>query len=117
MHSDAQFMAPPPCPAHVEMIGFLGMGNNPIVGATVAVAVQLLRKPEVRKSFQNAAKAIFRKEQSTRFHKEAGALRLSTFCQPLLKVSTKMMQWAMSLFECVFYMRTQIAACCEDIQM
>ena len=26
-----------------------------------------------------------------------------------------MMQWAMSLFECVFYMRTQIAACCEDI--
>ena len=47
---------------------------------------------------------------------EAGAFSfLSTFCQPLLKVGTKMMQWAMSLFECVFYMRTQIAACCEDI--
>ena len=54
--------------------------------------------------------------QSTRFHEEAGAFAfLSTFCQPLLKVGIKMMQWAMSLFECVFYMRTQIAACCEDI--
>ena len=39
MHSDAQFAGSSSVPAHVEMIGFLGMGNNPMVGATVAVAV------------------------------------------------------------------------------
>ena len=39
MHSDAQFAASSSVPAHVEMMGFLGMGNNPMVGATVAVAV------------------------------------------------------------------------------
>ena len=40
MHSDAQFAGSSSVPAHVEMMGFLGMGNNPMVGATVAVAVQ-----------------------------------------------------------------------------
>ncbi len=39
MHSDAQFAGSSSVPAHVEMMGFLGMGNNPMVGATVAVAV------------------------------------------------------------------------------
>ena len=39
MHSDAQFAGSSSGPAHVEMMGFLGMGNNPMVGATVAVAV------------------------------------------------------------------------------
>ena len=39
MHSDAQFAGSSSVPAHVEMMGFLGMGNNPRVGATVAVAV------------------------------------------------------------------------------
>jgi hypothetical protein len=41
MHSDAQFAGSSSVPAHVEMMGFLGMGNNPMVGATVAVAVAL----------------------------------------------------------------------------
>ena len=39
MHSDAQFAGSSSVPAHVVMMGFLGMGNNPMVGATVAVAV------------------------------------------------------------------------------
>ena len=39
MHSDAQFAGSSSVPAHVETMGFLGMGNNPMVGATVAVAV------------------------------------------------------------------------------
>ena len=39
MHSDDQFAGSSSVPAHVEMMGFLGMGNNPMVGATVAVAV------------------------------------------------------------------------------
>ena len=41
MHSDAQFAGSSSVPAHVEMMGFLGMGNNPLVGATVAIAVQV----------------------------------------------------------------------------
>ncbi len=39
MHSDAQFAGSSSVPAHVEMMGFIGMGNNPMVGATVSVAV------------------------------------------------------------------------------
>lgn len=41
MHGDAQFAGSSSVPAHVEMMGFLGMGNNPMVGATVAIAVAL----------------------------------------------------------------------------
>ena len=41
MHSDAQFAGSSSVPAHVEMMGLIGMGNNPMVGATVAVAVAL----------------------------------------------------------------------------
>lgn len=41
MHGDAQFAGSSSVPAHVEMMGFLGMGNNPMVGATVAVAVSV----------------------------------------------------------------------------
>ena len=41
MHSDAQFAGSSSVPAHVEMMGFLGMGNNPMVGATVNVAVEV----------------------------------------------------------------------------
>ena len=43
MHGDAQFAGSSSVPAHVEMMGFLGMGNNPMVGATVAVAVAVTR--------------------------------------------------------------------------
>ncbi|MBO4412750.1 MAG: GGGtGRT protein [Clostridia bacterium] len=43
MHCDAQFAGSSSVPAHVEMMGFIGMGNNPIVGATVALAV-LIKK-------------------------------------------------------------------------
>ncbi|MCC8173881.1 MAG: GGGtGRT protein [Odoribacter sp.] len=41
MHGDVQFAGSSSVPAHVEMMGFLGMGNNPMVGATVAVAVSI----------------------------------------------------------------------------
>jgi len=47
MHGDAQFAGSSSVPAHVEMMGFIGMGNNPMVGATVATAVavyQALKK-------------------------------------------------------------------------
>ena len=39
MHSDAQFAGSSSVPVHVEVMGFPGMGNNPMVGATVAAAV------------------------------------------------------------------------------
>ena len=41
MHSDAQFAGSSSVPVHVEMMGLIGMGNNPMVGATVAVAVSV----------------------------------------------------------------------------
>ena len=41
MHSDAQFAGSSSVPAHVEMMGLIGMGNNPMVGATVACAVEV----------------------------------------------------------------------------
>ena len=41
MHGDAQFAGSSSVPALVEMMGFLGIGNNPMVGATVAVAVAI----------------------------------------------------------------------------
>lgn len=41
MHSDAQFAGSSSVPAHVEMMGFIGMGNNPMVGATVSIAVAI----------------------------------------------------------------------------
>ncbi|MBQ3494895.1 MAG: GGGtGRT protein [Clostridia bacterium] len=41
MHSNAQFAGSSSVPAHVEMMGFIGMGNNPIVGATVALACKV----------------------------------------------------------------------------
>ncbi len=42
MHGDAQFAGSSSVPAHVEMMGFIGMGNNPMVGATVACAVAVV---------------------------------------------------------------------------
>ena len=41
MHGDAQFAGSSSVPAHVDMMGFIGMGNNPMVGATVALAVEV----------------------------------------------------------------------------
>lgn len=41
MHCDVQFAGSSSVPAHVEMMGFVGMGNNPMVGATVAIAVAI----------------------------------------------------------------------------
>ena len=41
MHSDAQSAGSSSVPAHVEMMGFLGIGNNPMVGCTVACAVDV----------------------------------------------------------------------------
>ena len=44
MHSDAQFAGSSSVPAHVEMMGLIGMGNNPMVGATVSVAVAVAER-------------------------------------------------------------------------
>ncbi len=44
MHSDAQFAGSSSVPAHVEMMGLIGMGNNPMVGASVAVAVAVSQR-------------------------------------------------------------------------
>ena len=41
MHSDAQFAGSSSVPAHVEMMGLIGAGNNPMVGMTVAIAVSI----------------------------------------------------------------------------
>lgn len=41
MHSDAQFAGSSSVPSHVDMMGFIGMGNNPMVGATVALSVKI----------------------------------------------------------------------------
>ena len=41
LNADAQFAGSSSVPAHVEMMGLIGMGNNPMVGATVAVAVSV----------------------------------------------------------------------------
>lgn len=49
MHSDAQFAGSSSVPAHVEMMGLIGMGNNPMVGATVAVAVAIQQAAEAGK--------------------------------------------------------------------
>lgn len=49
MHSDAQFAGSSSVPAHVEMMGLIGMGNNPMVGATVAVAVSVEEAAKDRK--------------------------------------------------------------------
>ena len=49
MHSDAQFAGSSSVPAHVEMMGLIGMGNNPMVGATVAVAVGVEEAAEAGK--------------------------------------------------------------------
>lgn len=44
MHSDVQFAGSSSVPAHVEMMGYVGMGNNPMVGATVNIAVAIYQK-------------------------------------------------------------------------
>ena len=44
MHSDVQFAGSSSVPAHVEMMGYVGMGNNPMVGATVNIAVAIYEK-------------------------------------------------------------------------
>ena len=49
MHSDAQFAGSSSVPAHVEMMGLIGMGNNPMVGATVAIAVAIQEAAEAGK--------------------------------------------------------------------
>lgn len=49
MHSDAQFAGSSSVPAHVEMMGLIGAGNNPMVGMTVAVAVSIEESAKVGK--------------------------------------------------------------------
>lgn len=47
MHCDAQFAGSSSVPAHVEMMGYIGMGNNPMVGATVALAVAIAQAVDI----------------------------------------------------------------------
>lgn len=47
MHSDAQFAGSSSVPAHVEMMGLIGMGNNPMVGCSVAVAVAVAQSLDI----------------------------------------------------------------------
>jgi hypothetical protein len=49
MHSDAQFAGSSSVPAHVEMMGLIGMGNNPMVGATVSVAVAVQEASDAKR--------------------------------------------------------------------
>jgi hypothetical protein len=49
MHSDAQFAGSSSVPAHVEMMGLIGMGNNPMVGATVSVAVAVQEAADAKR--------------------------------------------------------------------
>jgi hypothetical protein len=49
MHSDAQFAGSSSVPAHVEMMGLIGMGNNPMVGCTVSLAVSIQEAAEAGK--------------------------------------------------------------------
>ena len=58
MHSDAQFAGSSSVPAHVEMMGFLGIGNNPMVGCTVACAV------DVATALNNSSKLSFEKNNA-----------------------------------------------------
>ena len=51
MHSDVQFAGSSSVPAHVEMMGFVGMGNNPMVGATVNIAVAIEEKLKEERSY------------------------------------------------------------------
>ena len=51
MHGDAQFAGSSSVPAHVEMMGLIGMGNNPMVGATVACAVAVYEAVTVVSQF------------------------------------------------------------------
>jgi hypothetical protein len=48
MHSDLQFAGSSSVPAHVEMVGFIGMGNNPIVGATVSIACIIANRLSIK---------------------------------------------------------------------
>lgn len=50
MHSDVQFAGSSSVPAHVEMMGYVGMGNNPMVGATVNIAVAIYEKLKEKRS-------------------------------------------------------------------
>ena len=56
MHSDAQFAGSSSVPAHVEMMGLIGAGNNPMVGMTVAVAVSI---EEAAKTLASSNKSIW----------------------------------------------------------
>ena len=58
MHSDAQFAGSSSVPAHVEMMGLIGMGNNPMVGATVAVVLGMNYNEGLSLIFQSAV-ALF----------------------------------------------------------
>ena len=57
MHSDAQFAGSSSVPAHVEMMGLIGAGNNPMVGMTVAVAVSVEEAAKAGKFSETARKA------------------------------------------------------------
>ena len=59
MHSDAQFAGSSSVPAHVEMMGLIGMGNNPMVGATVAVAVSVDKQEDCGQARDSPGRGLF----------------------------------------------------------
>ena len=59
MHSDAQFAGSSSVPAHVEMMGLIGMGNNPMVGATLAVAVAVQQAADAGKFLSRNEEGVF----------------------------------------------------------
>ena len=61
MHSDAQFAGSSSVPAHVEMMGLIGMGNNPMVGASVDVAVAVAQAMTGKSAKAPAAKPVAKK--------------------------------------------------------
>ena len=81
MHSDAQFAGSSSVPAHVEMMGLIGMGNNPMVGASVDVAVAVAQamtgvKPAVKKAAAKpAAKAVAVKKAAAKPAAKAVAVK------------------------------------------
>ena len=73
MHSDAQFAGSSSVPAHVEMMGLIGMGNNPMVGASVAVAVAVSGYDEVNRplgGYGDMVKFLYRRRCGTGRHEQ-----------------------------------------------
>ena len=88
MHSDAQFAGSSSVPAHVAMMGYIGMGNNPMVGATVAVAVAVAVEEAMRGEHKLKTKKILKtkpnKDLSILFSKLLKGKAVQSVCRSFL---------------------------------